>query len=88
MMRDELLRHLIALPPEADIVMEIGKVHIEIAGLVYRGDRANTTLLPHLADLRDALVEWGIPAGKTTELIAGKYVSTVARDNSGLRIPR
>jgi hypothetical protein len=60
--------------------MRIGEVHIEITGLVYRGDQDNTTLLPHLGDLRDALVEWGVPARKTKELIGGAYVSPSAQD--------
>jgi hypothetical protein len=59
MMRDELVRHLVMLPPDAEVVVDIGRVEVdilEIVGITFPGERGNIALKPHPDDLRDALV--------------------------------
>jgi hypothetical protein len=58
MLRDELLRLLVMLPADAEVVIDIGRIQVEvvdIAGVRYRGEREVIALQPHPDDLRDAL---------------------------------
>lgn len=58
MLRDELLRHLVMLPADAEVVIDVGRIQVEvvdIAGIQYRGEREVIALKPHPDDLRDAL---------------------------------
>lgn len=58
MMRDELVRHLVALPPDAEVVVDIGRIEVdivEVVGITFPGERGNIALKPHSDDLRDAL---------------------------------
>jgi len=59
MMRDELVRHLVMLPPDAEVVVDIGRIEVdivEIVGITFPGERGNIALKPHPEDLLDALV--------------------------------
>ena len=58
MTRDELVRHLVTLPPDAEVVVDIGRIDVdilEIVGLTFPGERSTIALKPHPDDLRDAL---------------------------------
>lgn len=62
MKRDELVRHLVMLPPDAEVVVDIGRVEVdilEIVGITFPGERGNISLKPYPDDLRDALVAHG-----------------------------
>jgi hypothetical protein len=61
MMRDELLKRITALPSEADVGVQIGDGHVEIADLVPWGDGNFIALKCHPNDLHDLLLEWGLP---------------------------
>jgi len=57
MERDELLKHLVMLPSDADVVVDIGQIQVDIVdivGICYRGERNSIALRPHPEDLRDA----------------------------------
>ena len=67
MTRDELVRHLVMLPPDAEVVVDI----LEIVGLTFPGERSNIALKPHPDDLRDeaadhASVPWADGSGAGT----------------------
>jgi hypothetical protein len=64
MMRDELLKQISALPPDADIGIQIGDDHLDIADLAPWGDGGFVALTCHSADLRDVLSEWGLPVSQ------------------------
>jgi hypothetical protein len=58
MLRDELLKHLVLLPPDADIVIEVGRTEVdvmEIESVSYPTERHSIALRPYPADLRDAI---------------------------------
>jgi hypothetical protein len=58
MLRDELMRHLVMLPADAEVVIDVGRIQVEVvdvAGIQYRGEREVIALKPHPDDLRDAL---------------------------------
>jgi hypothetical protein len=57
MRRDELLKRLVMLPPDTDVVVDIGRIEIDIVdivGLTYPGERSTIALSLHPNDLRDA----------------------------------
>jgi hypothetical protein len=60
MMRDDLLKQLSALPPDADVGIQLGDDHLDIAELVPWGE-GFVALTCHSADLRDVLLDWGMP---------------------------
>lgn len=62
MMRDELLQQIAALPAEADIGIQLGEDHLDIADLVPWGDGEFVGLRCHSVDLLDVLSEWDLPA--------------------------
>ncbi|MDT4990610.1 MAG: hypothetical protein QOH97_502 [Actinoplanes sp.] len=56
MIRDELLAQLANLPPDADVVVDVGAVEqdiVMIEGLTYRSECNSIQLKPHAGDLRD-----------------------------------
>jgi hypothetical protein len=56
--RDELLGHLVMLPADAEVVIDVGRIQVEvvdIAGIQYRSEREVIALKPHPHDMRDAL---------------------------------
>ena len=63
MHRDTLLAHLIGMPPTTDVLIQVGEVEVEIIGVQRDG-----ALLPHPVDLRDALVETGLPVEQANEV--------------------
>jgi hypothetical protein len=71
MMRDELLKQIAALRPDADVGIQIGDDHLDIAGLVPWGNGGFVALKCHSADLRDVLVEWGLSAGQREKAFPG-----------------
>ena len=59
MVRDEMVRQLVMLPPDAEVVVDIGRIEVdivEIVGMTYPGERSNIALKPEPDDLYDALV--------------------------------
>jgi len=69
MLRDELLKQLSALPANAIIGVRIGDGHLDVTDLAPRGDQGFVDLQCHPADLRDVLMEWGLPTNKRDELV-------------------
>lgn len=58
MTRDELVRQLVMLPSDADVVVDLGRIEVdivEVVGLTFPGERNNIALKPHPDDLRDAM---------------------------------
>jgi len=72
MMRDDLLNQISALPPDADIGIQIGDDHLDIADVVPWGDDGFAALKCHSGDLRDVLTEWGLPANQRERLVLGR----------------
>jgi hypothetical protein len=70
-MRDELLQRIAALPPEADVGVQIGDDHLDIADLVTWGDGNFIALKCHPNDLRDLLLEWGLPDDRRGRIASG-----------------
>jgi hypothetical protein len=64
MKRDDLLAQLSCLPADADIGVQLGDAHLDIAGVSAWGNGAFVALECHEADLRDVLSEWGLRAGR------------------------
>lgn len=75
MLRDELLRHLVMLPADAEVVIDVGRIQVEvvdIAGIQYRGEREVIALKPHPDDLRDALAaQRRTEDGKLPQVVQG-----------------
>jgi hypothetical protein len=69
MMRDELLEQLSAFPADANIGVRIGDSHLDITDLTPWGDEGFVDLQCHAADLRDVLLEWGLPVRKREQLV-------------------
>lgn len=66
MIRDELLGQLAALPPGADIVVDLGRTEediVAIEGLSYHDESNSITLKPHPNDLRDVFAACRPTAG-------------------------
>jgi hypothetical protein len=63
MRRDTMLGHLVGLPAKTNVLMQVGKVQVEIIGVEHGG-----TLLPHPGDLCDALIASGLPPKQATEV--------------------
>lgn len=66
MHRDDLLRRLVMLPSDADVVIDIGRVQVDVVdvvGIEYGAERNNIALKPHPDDLRDALVARTVDEG-------------------------
>ena len=61
MMRDQLLKRITALPSEVDVGVQIGDGHVDIADLMPWGDGSFIALKCHPEDLRDLLLEMGLP---------------------------
>jgi len=71
MMRDELLQLITAVPSDTDIGVQLGNDHLDIVDLVPWGDGQFNALKCHPKDLRDLLIDWGLP-DKQREQIAPK----------------
>ena len=69
MTRDELVKRLSALPPEAEIDIQIGAEHLDVADIVPWGDENFVALVADPIDLRDVLVMWGVPPRRRNLLI-------------------
>lgn len=61
MMRDELLKLISALPADADVGIRLGDHHLDIGEVTPWGEGAFGALTCHPIDLRDVLLEWGLP---------------------------
>lgn len=61
MKRDELVRRIAALPADADVGVQIGDDHLDIADVIPWGDGTFGALRCHSSDLRDLLVAWELP---------------------------
>ena len=70
MRRDELLKQLSTLPPDTDVGIQIGADHLDIADLVSWGEGGFAALMCHSDDLRDVLLEWGLPTLQREQVIA------------------
>jgi hypothetical protein len=70
MMRDELLKHLSALPADANIGVRIGDGHLDITDVAPWGDEGFVVLRCHAPDVRDVLMEWGLPDPVCEHLVA------------------
>jgi hypothetical protein len=73
MRRDDLLKQLSTLPPDTDIGIQIGSDHLDIADLVSWGDGGFVALKCHSVDLRDVLLEWGLPALQREQVVAVQH---------------
>lgn len=60
-MRDELLQRIAALPEDADVGVQIGEEHLDIAEVIVWGEDQFGALRCDAADLRDVLISWGLP---------------------------
>ena len=69
MVRDELMKQLAALPPDALIGVRLGDQHLDVVELVPWGDRGFVDLKCHPGDLRDVLTEWELPAQQRESLV-------------------
>jgi len=61
MMRDELLRYLGTLPPDTDVLVDVGRVEIDIVdilGVNHPTERNTVTLSLHPGDLDDAFAAY------------------------------
>jgi hypothetical protein len=65
--RDNLLRQILALPVGTDIGVEIGADRLDVTGIVPWGGGRFAALRCRPSDLRDLLVDWGIPAALRDE---------------------
>jgi hypothetical protein len=70
MLRDQLLKQLSALPSDAVIGVQIGNEHLDVTDVTPWGDEGFVDLQCDPADLRDVLMEWGLPAHKRQQLVA------------------
>lgn len=61
MMRNELLHQIAALPADADVGIQLGDDHLDIAGVAAWGDGGFGALKCQPSDLRDVLLAWGLP---------------------------
>jgi len=60
MMRDELMQQIATLPADADVGIQIGDDHLDIAEVLAWGDGSFGALRCHPNDLRDLLAERGL----------------------------
>jgi hypothetical protein len=58
MKRRELLQRIAALPPDADVGVQIGDDHLDISDVVAWGEGAFGALRCHRGDLRDLIRAW------------------------------
>jgi hypothetical protein len=58
MKRRELLQRIAALPPDADVGVQIGDDHLDISDVVAWGDGTLGALRCHRGDLRDLFRAW------------------------------
>ena len=58
-MRDELLQRIAALPEDADVGVQIGDDHLDIAEVIVWGEDQFGALKCDAADVRDVLIAWG-----------------------------
>jgi hypothetical protein len=72
MMRDELLQQISALPPDTDIGIQVGCDHLDIVDLVPWGGGEFVALKCHSSDLRDMLMQWGIPKQQQQRIAHGE----------------
>lgn len=78
MMRDDLLKKLMALPPHADVGIEIGNDPLDISDVVLDGDEDFAVLKCHAGDLHDVLWKWGLPARQREQLTGGRRTPWVS----------
>jgi hypothetical protein len=71
MMRNELLQRIAALPADADVGIQIGDDHLDIAEAIAWGDGGFGALSCHSSDLRDLLLAWGLPSDLRERLAPG-----------------
>ena len=55
MMREELISHLIKLPPDAEVVVQLGRILVDILGADYVGERDSIVLILEPDDVSDVL---------------------------------
>jgi hypothetical protein len=60
MMRDELIQQIATLPEDADVGIQIGDDHLDIAEVLAWGDGSFGALRCHPSDLRDLLASQGL----------------------------
>jgi hypothetical protein len=68
MRRDELMKKIAALPAEADVGIQIGEDHLDIADVVPWGGGSFGAIRCQSCDLRDALLAWGVPKDRRDRL--------------------
>ena len=59
MMRDELISHLIKLPPDPEVVVEISRILVDILGVEHVGERDSIVLVLEPDDISDVLARSG-----------------------------
>jgi hypothetical protein len=90
MMRDELVRHLVMLPPDADVVVDIGRIEVdilEIMGITFPGERGTIALKPYPGDLRDALVAEGSAVNRSRAGSVNRSRAAATDEDSGVPTP-
>jgi hypothetical protein len=71
MMRDELLHQIAALPADADVGIQLGDDHLDIADITAWGNGGFGALKCQPTDLRDVLFAWGLPRRQREQLASG-----------------
>jgi hypothetical protein len=72
MMRNDLLQQISSLPSDADIGIEVGGEHVDIAGLAPATEGGLVVLRCHLPDVLDMLAEWGIPKQQREQIASAE----------------
>jgi hypothetical protein len=83
MRRDELMQQIATLPADADVGVQIGDDHLDVADVVPWGDGAFGALRCHSGDLRDLLVAWGLPKDLRARLAPGTGAVTANGHDAG-----
>lgn len=71
MKRDELLHQIAALPADADVGIQLGDDHLDIADVTAWGDGVFGALKCQSSDLRDVLLTWGLSQEQREQLAPG-----------------
>lgn len=72
MMRDELLQQIAALPADADVGVQIGDDHLDIADVLTWGGGFGA-LRCHPNDLRDLRLAWGLPGDPVPRTVGSPF---------------
>jgi hypothetical protein len=83
MMRDELLEQIAALPADADVGVQIGDDHLDIASVTPWGDGSFGALRCHPGDLRDLMLAWDLSSDQRERLAPGTSTASNNAPDAG-----